>query len=590
MNMKSLKRWSMVFALLSLAAVVLAACGGGGGGDSPPPPTAKSISGTAAKGSPIANATITLKDAIGSSITATSDSDGSYTIDTTGLTAPFLLLVSTTTGSLYSVSADANANTVVNITPLTDLIIRSWYEVQGDSVDTAFADPATYPAPSPVEVQVISNVVQNMMQLWLNQAGVTTGDFNLISTPFSADGTGVDKVLDQASVDPATGSVLVSDGTTTQNSTLTALNSSVTVSTTTTGTGGTSTSNTTTVVPVQTSQQTALDGITTAINNFAGIVNAKGASLAASDLLPSLDPSLLNDGWNQNQLAAQLAGRLVEILAGHTVSFTIGSIKSLDTTNNVADVVFLAQSQGVQTEIMLNNEFFFKKVNGIWLISGNNRVASFELRALMRTSQGSRQSVDSPQIEANVFAPEGTVTGATVSGGGVWTNDALTQGPVEINPEGNRDEFDIYKPLLVSQLIPAGTSFTVAVTLSSGPTATYTEISNAFTTEAIMITNLTGTTIADATLGSPLTVNWTLPKTFAIAQVRIESVAYTGPGNDPSTFKCGTNGPVLGIAATTAQVTFPATCNGDPVLLAMVNVQVIGVNGEHEITEYQFGQ
>jgi hypothetical protein len=49
LNMKSLKRWGIVFALLSLAVVVLSACGGGGGGGggtSLSPPAFTNLAGT----------------------------------------------------------------------------------------------------------------------------------------------------------------------------------------------------------------------------------------------------------------------------------------------------------------------------------------------------------------------------------------------------------------------------------------------------------------------------------------------------------------------------------------------------------------
>src|SRR5512135_1478284 len=90
MNMKSIKRWSMVFALFSLAAFVLAACGGGGGGSSAAPgtttatPTEKYvISGTVkSSGTALQGVTMSL---ISSSATtmASSAADGTYSF--TGL-------------------------------------------------------------------------------------------------------------------------------------------------------------------------------------------------------------------------------------------------------------------------------------------------------------------------------------------------------------------------------------------------------------------------------------------------------------------------------------------------------------------------
>jgi hypothetical protein len=118
----------------------------------------------------------------------------------------------------------------------------------------------------------------------------------------------------------------------------------------------------------------------------------------------------------------------------------------------------------------------------------------------------------------------------------------------------------------------------------------YNDISNTFTTEIIMITNLTGTAITETHLGTPITVAWTLPHTFAIAEVTSEAVVYTCPTDNPSMFRCNTMGTSLHITSTITQMTFSPTCNGLPITIALANVQVIGINGEHEIAYYGFGQ
>ncbi len=544
--------------------------------------------GTVASGAPISGATVTVTDIHGISQTAVTAGNGAYGIETTGLTPPFLLLATTGTGStFYSVSADAAAATTVNITPLTDLIIRSWYGAQGDSMDTAFANPVTYPAPPPTAVAVLGTAVQNMMQLWLNQAGVTASNFNLISTPFSAGGTGVDAVLDQVSIDPGTGAVLVSDGTTTQNSTLivSTLDSSVTVSTTTTNTNGTSSSSNATVVPTLPAEQTALDSITALMGNFAHTVTIKGASLSGSDLLPYLDLALLHNGFNRTQLATFFAS----YLAGRTLSTSVLSINSIDTTNGLADVVFqLAVSQGGLTSFMAY-DFSFKQVSGAWLISGNGRLAEIQVRAMMNTNQGPFGMSSGPVIEADVIAPQGIVAGAVISGG-TWTiATPLTWQGVSMDSGMNMEGYELMD--FSGQPVPAGTPFTVVVTPPlSAPTATYTETLNTFTNEPISITSPAGTAITDANLGHPLTVSWTLPKTYAIAQVWMDLETFTGPTYDQTTKVCKKIGPTLGIASTTAQITFPTTCASLPVKIAIISLQAIGVNGENSMVYYQFGQ
>ncbi len=176
-----------------------------------------SVSGTAAQGSPIGSATVTLVDKNGNTAGGTTGSDGSFAFSGTGsLTPPFMLQVQTGSGNLYSVSADPNANTTINVTPLTDMIIRSWYTVQGTTVNTAFTSPGTYSPPTPTDVKVISSVVLSIVEGWLQNADVDTNNFNLISTPFAANGTGVDGVLDLTGVDQTTGIVTITGSNATQ--------------------------------------------------------------------------------------------------------------------------------------------------------------------------------------------------------------------------------------------------------------------------------------------------------------------------------------------------------------------------------------
>jgi hypothetical protein len=574
--------------VLLSAGLVFTSCssGGGGGGGTQGGQSQLTLSGTAASGKPIAGAALILKDSLGQSLSATTAANGTYSLDTTGLTPPFLIqIASGGSTTLYSVSADANPQTV-NVTPLTDVIVRSWYGVQNVSVDTAFNAPASNPAPAPASVSVISTLVQNTMQLWLNQAGVTAGTFNLISTPFTANGTGVDLVLDQTTVNPSTGSLVISDGTITQTSTLTVTpaTGSIGVATTTTGPNGTSSSTNTTVVPVQTAQQTALDAISTSLNNFAAVVNAKGTALTVADVQQYFDPGLLNDGLSKDQFVQQA----VASLAGRTISFTVLSINNLDTANNVADVVFLlSQSQGGQTETE-TSEFFFKQVGGTWLLSGNQRIASVDVVAEMRTNQGAFSGDNGPDINVDVQPPQGTVSGVTISGGGIWTSATLTQSGIVSDPSGTLDHYYINSGPLLSNLPPAGSPFTVTLALASGGSVSYTLPINSWTDEAISITSPTGSTLADANLGSSLLVNWTLPTTFPIARVKLSVLTFTGDQNNPATIQCDTDGPILGITATSATVTVPTTCSGLPVLQVNLNLSVDGVNGEREEVIYQF--
>ena len=128
------------------------------------------VTGTASLGAAIAGGMVTIVDATGRTANGTTASDGTFVLDSSGLTPPYLVRVITTTASglfpvgttLYSVSADANVGTRINVHVLSDLMVRSFYSAQGIDPDTAFASPlGADAAPTPTAVQALA--------LWLSQ-------------------------------------------------------------------------------------------------------------------------------------------------------------------------------------------------------------------------------------------------------------------------------------------------------------------------------------------------------------------------------------------------------------------------------------
>jgi hypothetical protein len=548
-----------------------------------------SVSGVAASGSPIVGAKVTLKDTAGNIRTSATAADGTYTLNAAGLTPPFLIQVQAPSGNLYSVSADTLTTTIINTHPFTDLIIRSWYSAQGVSIDTAFANPVSMPAPAPANVQIVNNAVTNLVQLWLVNAGISASQFNLISSPFTANGVGLDRVLDESTVNASTGTVTIAAGGTTQTSTI-AYNTSartMTIASTTANSNGTSVSSSTTVVPTQIPQQTALNGINATLAGFANAIDSNGSQLMAAEITPFMAADLLNDGLNQSQYAASL----VTNMRGITVSSTqIQGVKSLDLVKGIADVVIeITFTQGGVSQTQ-SEEFWFENVAAAWLIGGNGRIASIDLNVESRTNEGGRTGSDI-LVDAAVDAPTGTVTGITItdaSGITGWNSTPITQ-PGEIvetyqpSPATHLivdlNKFATLSNNLGRNVVPAGTLFTLALTPASGPAVHYTLPSNGFTTELISITSPTSGVLANYTLGAPLPITWTLPTTFAIRDAFISVEAFNGPKGGQSTLECDTNAEVAA-NATSGTITIPATCGGLPVFQMDVSIGVTGVNGE----------
>jgi len=514
-------------------------------------PAPSSVSGTAAAGAPIVGVLATLKDSAGHSSTDTTASDGTYTLDTTGFTPPFLIQVQATSGNLYSVSADALTSTIINAQPYTDLIIRSWYSAQGVSIDTAFTNPASAPAPVPGSVGILNSAVTNLALLWLTNAGVNTSTFNMISSPFVAgSGTGLDQVLDETTVNTATGSVTITAAGTTQTSTITynTTAGTMTVSTTTTNSNGTTVSTNTTVVPGQSAQQAALNSINATMTAFVNAVNTNGSQLTAAELTPFMASDLLMDSLNQTDYAAEL----VTSMSGMTVSsVTLQTVKNLDLVHGTADIVFNLASTGAPNVGPMNEspgEFWFEDVGGTWLIGGDNLTVKMNAQVEARYSEGNQTEGalgDGTFISGDMWAPVGAVTGVTItdaSGITGWNATPIPMGDtvdVTLTPTPSTQltldftQFDDGWLNLGSSIIPPGTLFTYAVTPASGPVVTYSWYSNVFTTELMAITSANSTNPPSGSLSSyqsgvALPVTWTLPTTFPISAVYVEGEVYNG--------------------------------------------------------------
>jgi hypothetical protein len=517
--------------------------------------------------------------------TGTTGATGKYSLDVSGLTAPFLVKVDPSgAASLYGVAA---APGVANVHPYSDLSISLWYQVQGKTIATAFASPQADPAPGSTELPFLSAIDEVVVAKWLADAGVPAS-FDPLTTPFDANGTGFDRVLAQSTVNAGAGTITIVDNpsnpTVTQTTTI-AVNvgsSSVTVTTTTSAGGSSSSSVTTVVVPSSSAVQTALAGATATVNALAAIVHAKGAALTAADLSSVFDPAFLDNGED----ATLGAARFATDLRGSTLnSITIDQILSYD---DVAKVIEVSGSG-------LDATFREQGTGGSWLFYGNRRPADGGLQVLWRTDVDPTGTTG-PRANINVDlrAPTGVLSNVTLSGGGIFNNTPMAKSPildvVTYKPTPTttlqvlRDRFLGGADL--STFPPPGTVFTFTLTPVTGSPTTFTVTTAATTTDPVVLTSPSGTTLADATLGQPLPASWTLPRTFPIAQVNFGGHVSTAPPNQPG-FNCEVSG-ALNPSATGGTITFPTTCMGQAAVEAVINVSADGLNGESTIVLHFF--
>lgn len=195
MNVSRLLLNTLLFAF----ALTLAACGGSGGGDSGGG-TSTVLTGTAAAGAPIIGQ-VTVKDALGATKSVTIEANGNYSIDVSGMTAPFRLRAEGTVGGrtykLYSYAAEADVGGTVNINPFTDLIIAN----AARQVAETFFDSNAPVNIDPAELDAQETALQAKLQNVFTALGIDAA-IDILHDSFTADHTGLDAALDAVRIEP----------------------------------------------------------------------------------------------------------------------------------------------------------------------------------------------------------------------------------------------------------------------------------------------------------------------------------------------------------------------------------------------------
>jgi hypothetical protein len=155
-------------------------------------PTGTLVTGSVAQGVPMAGATLTLRDAAGVSMTATTAVDGTYTFNASGLTAP-VVLVAVGSGTLVSCKdvITASATTVINVTPWTTAVC-AMLSSTGKATDLD-------PIKDRDRIRTMLTLVDNYTKALLAPTLVTAGYLTTqgpMSTPFATKGMGYDSIYD----------------------------------------------------------------------------------------------------------------------------------------------------------------------------------------------------------------------------------------------------------------------------------------------------------------------------------------------------------------------------------------------------------
>jgi hypothetical protein len=589
------------FAVACAVALLASACSDNDGKDTTPTPPPTTVTGTAAMGLPLGGVTVTLKDGSGKSATARTASDGRFSIVTSGMAPPYLLQVPAGNVNLYSVSADALASTTVNVTTLSDLVARTWFTLHGNAaIDAVFQNPVGTTLPPPSQVAAVEGVFDDVFRVWLIDAGIDPAKTSLIATPFTADGSGMDLVLEETSIQ---GNVITITGvlppTTTagkgsapiryapaaqrtQVSTLDIDSSSgtVTVESTVEAAGVVTESVVTAVVPTASPMEDAIAAINANLKAFADTLNTRRQALTVEDVLQYLDPDYLHGGGNGQQMAELVVAQWRLFPATATESMYLHSLDQLDLVNGTAHGWWVSSESDSGSTNSNRMESRFRRVDGVWLMSGDGRVAELTVRMITGHEIHSGGSVWSGQeLGVRSESPHGTIAGVGVTGG-PWSDAALACCETDEDEAGHLiDTADLYRELLPGEIPPAGTPFTLTVRPVSGPAQAYTLPMSTSSTDGLRFVATLGG--LDQVVGRTVTLEWTQPVTHDVFELQLYFSSFGASGVECETQVWG-----IGADATSRQVTVPATCEGEPVVRVQFELAEDGVHDEHSFSAY----
>ncbi|MFZ3115534.1 MAG: hypothetical protein WA133_01210 [Syntrophales bacterium] len=504
--MRSIWKFIKLTSLLAAIALLILACGGSG---DEAPARSTTLTGTAAAGAPIIG-TVTIKDSTtptAQTKTVTIEANGKYTVDVTGLKAPYMVRADGYVGGneyhLYSAGTSADVGGTINITPLTDLIVAN---IAGSIAKTYF-DNGAFSTLTAVQLTAQSEALRAKLLPVLQAVGVSSS-IDLLRASFSTDHSGLDAALDvlRVTTDTTTGVATITNIITQQQMTsniATGIYTGVLDNTTDVATG-----------------VTDIQKISAGFKAFSALFATSLPSETNPTLLSLFDSAtFIDDGQNLASFLSELTTE--QDIIG--ISFANIAIQSMDAAMGTAVVAFDVIQNGKVDNDGPEPFHMIKKVDGKWYMQGNQRIAHVRIRA-----RAEYQSVNTPAtittglwINIEDRGSKG-ITSAVVNGVGLTSPVTLIS---QINTEWFAIQGDMYNgnnyymnDSQIAAIADTGEVYTVQLYIGSTLSATYTEklrkrpYLNTELTAASFPT-ITSPIMAEmrAFTGGNATVTWTLP-------------------------------------------------------------------------------
>lgn len=546
----------------SLVVILLAACGK----SSNSTPQSHSLSGIVAAGSPVAGI-VNIKGANGLEVSSTISSSGTFSIDVSTLTAPYVLYaagrVNGRSASMYSAAV---ATGTINITPITDFILR--YALAGTAPAAAYSGWSTTQVTADA-LTAAETLVQDQLAPVLAAAGVPA-TANLMTDAFTADHTGMDRVLDATSITYSG----TTDATVTNLMTGSTYTDSVASPSGTTGLPASDEAATTAALTDDAAIAAVWQTITTLF------ITQPTPTQLDSTLAPLLATDFLEEGLDK----AARVSTWGELPAGITFTSTISkAIIPAPTGYTKAYEVRILYALGDETGTIDTNMVYD---GTYWLWYGDRTWIGYRLRpfAIMTVSSAGTtsfitglgvnmddQTYDNPACTVKMYAycngaRSAIVTGPGLPASGLILTHSATNPNFQIYSQTNNSTMYALSDDTVIQAIPDNAVYTFnlyaetadTVSLSNTPLTSGTALNakrpllNSELTAALFpsLTSPGTHALADAHIPGVLTVSWTAPAGLTVEQTYLN---WTGGGSYNSV---GTNVSVGQSTATIDTSTF----------------------------------
>ncbi len=335
----------------------------------------RTLNGVASIGGPLRNARITI---YGSNSTdciqhVFANASGAFTFSSVTCDGPYLIKAENAAATLYSVATESDLGGIVNVTPLTELVMNRVYPSinygSSASIKSFIKSQAANQATIASNIVTQRAAVKAALQDLLN--AFSLGSIDIVKSAFTANGSGLDGLLSSITVNPIAGS-----------SDYSLQIKSTTLPITIPASGSiTDTLLSTNVGPLVVSDFNSMKTAITNFNNCSLLASSADYSNVQSCIINQTSVDFLHDMNTREDFANGvgeekfLYNYFVEYINFHLMDHYV------DNGSDMADVLVYARDKYLDTNQIVGNYlevYKMIKVGGVWKVHGNQTPVEIE--------------------------------------------------------------------------------------------------------------------------------------------------------------------------------------------------------------------